>query len=148
MSDLIQALKQAFSRVGYDPRIGAMGSFTVKDPEVSSPLTSGAMVPFAPGLVRVPADRPLSPEEVVHEGTHANLGAPGAFAGKLLGMIAGTGTTGGYTDPDEALAYLSQPNTPATKTDMQAIQSVIPKNTNNPYMWLLNRATGIKAAEQ
>jgi hypothetical protein len=121
MSDLAKRLMDAVGAIGYDRRVGPMGSFTY-DTADTSPLT----VPlwpglFGPGVVMKPKDRPLSAEEAAHEGMHVGLGLPGALAGRVASKALGLGGTEGYLAPDEVAAYMSQPASPATSTDMRTL---------------------------
>ena len=107
--------------LGYDPGMGPMGAVTV--PTSDTVPRTIPLAPGFPGVVMRPQDRPLTPEERAHEGVHVGLGLPGALAGKLGGMMLGTGTMGARIDPDEALAYMAQPNSPETSGDMKVQES-------------------------
>jgi hypothetical protein len=115
--NLVASLK----KIGYNPKIGPLGSLTIAEEGRTNPETGGSAVPGLPGVVHVPADRALTPEEVRHEGTHALLGAPGAFLGQLGTNLLGLNKGAGYLAPDEVLAYLSQPSSPATSADMSTL---------------------------
>lgn len=131
-SGLIQALLDKFKRVGYDTRIGPMGSFTVQDEAgKDNPMTTGNLVPGFPGVVHRPA-RELTPEEVDHEGMHVLGGAPGAFGGQLAANLLGVNESAGYMAPDEVLAYLTQRASPATTEDAKTLSSIAQTGQGNP----------------
>ena len=144
MAGFLEGLIDKAKRVGYDTRLGPTGSFTYRTG--SNPLTVPVTGGGFPGMVMVPEDRPLTKEEVAHESTHVTGGAPMAVAGKLLGGLLGTGATAGYTDPDEALSYLSQPASPDTTADMKTLGAVS-KGIPNWYGRLLESLSARKAAQ-
>jgi len=100
---MADGLVDKLKRLGYDRRFGL--SLTYDDPSITSPLT----VPLIPGMgiVRKPPDRPLSQDEVTHEGVHVGLGLPGAAASTLASHLLGISPTSQIA-PDEALAYLME----------------------------------------
>lgn len=117
----LMALVNALQRIGYDPRAGMLGSVTV-DTGRTSPLTV-PLEPGAPGLI-LKGSEPLSAEDAAHEGAHVNMGAAGSALGTLAGKVLGVGGAAGYMQPDEAAAYLSQPNSATTDTDLKTLSSL------------------------
>lgn len=127
-----------------DDLIRRLSTATQVPGAVSIPVkgeTAAHTIPLVPGLsvATVPADRPVSPEERVHEGVHAWGGLPLAAAGTLGSYALGT-TQGGsphsYLSPDEVLAYMLQPKSETTTRDMKTIEDlarVEGMKTSNPF---------------
>lgn len=76
-------------------------------------------IPGAP--VSLPPGREMTPEEVAHEGSHQRGGLSQAMVGTLGGML--TGTKDQRLLPDEVLAYLNQPDSPASQQDWKDIEA-------------------------
>ena len=140
-------LGELLKRLGTSPgRAGFPSNVTYAQPGRTNPQTV-PLIPGLPGLILAPEDRPMSPEEQSHEGTHAALGLPGAVAGVVGAELAGVGRQGSYLAPDELLAYLSQPDTEDTVTDRQTISSLAGALEaggigNRSYLRLIQALTG------
>jgi hypothetical protein len=136
-----KALYDQISRLGYDTRIGPLGSATYAE-DRTNPLTVTANMPMLPGFVRVPEERDLTPEEVTHEGSHVQGGFTGAMLSQLMSGAAGLGNEKGLIGPDEVLATLSQPDSESTRSDINVIRQMAEHSQGNPlYSKLLEWIT-------
>lgn len=144
-SDIVDKLVSALSKVGYDTRVGPVGSFTYPT-EKDNPTTLPFNWPLMPGYVGLPKSGQLGPEDVAHEGAHVTGGLPQWLMGVLGAKSLGVDKAGGYLAPDEIISYMSQPNSEATSQDMKTIQSLAANAEGNPlYRTLIEMFAGSRS---
>jgi len=138
-------LVEALKKVGYDTRLGPVGSFTYES-DRTNPVTLPLNWPLGPGFVGVPKDIPLSEEDVAHEGSHVTGGFPTWLAGVLGAKGLGVEKSGGYIAPDEVMAYMSQPKSKDTTRDLGVVRDVAAGAKGNPlYRALVEFYAGSRA---
>ena len=146
MANLVTALADKLKRVGYDSRIGPVGSFTYKSDRTNPVAAPFMNWPLGPGFVGIPEDRPLSKEDIAHEGAHVTGGFPTWLAGVLGAKSLGVEKSGGYLAPDEVMAYLSQPKSEETSNNLGVVKDVAAGAEGNRfYRTLVELLAGSRA---
>lgn len=116
----LEGLGAIASKLGYDTRLGPLGSVTYES-GTNPRAVPMVNMPYTPGLVLTPEDREMTPEEVAHESVHVRGGFPLAMAGTVASQALGLGGSAGYMSPDEVAAYTEQPTSEATDKDMATL---------------------------